>query len=403
MTAAQALELIGRTVAPVTESGEVPLDAAAGRILARDVVAPMQVPPHANAAVDGYAVFHADLDPAGETVLPVTARVAAGERRVPAGRRGEAFRIFTGAPMPEGCDTVVMQENVRVDGDRAALAPGTRRGANRREAGEDVRVGSTILRAGRRLQPTDIGLAASVGLTGLACRRRLCVALFSTGDEVVEPGEALAPGAVYDANRHALRALLEGLGCAVTDLGILPDRARETRDAIVDAASRHDALVTSGGVSVGDEDHVQRTVREHGTLHAWYMAIKPGRPLVLGEVGDAAFVGLPGNPAAAMVTFLRFARPLLLRLAGARSVEPRVFSVRAAFARDKKGGRREYVRVHLRRGPCGALEARAFEREGAGLLSSLVETDGLAELPEDMTRLEPGRMVDVLPFSEVMG
>ncbi len=402
MTAAEALDLIARIAVPVTAAEEIPLARAAGRILARDIVSTMDVPPHANAAVDGYAFFHDDLALTGETFLPVTARVAAGMALDRRARRGEAIRIFTGAPMPDGCDTVAMQENVRTEGDSIVLDSRTRRGANRREAGEDIAAGSTILRQGRRLRPFDIGLAASAGLTVLPCRQQLRVALFSTGDEVTDPPGVLRPGAIFDANRHALRALLEGVGCTVTDLGVLPDDAAATRNAILDSAGQHHALMTSGGVSVGDEDHVQRTIREHGTLHAWYMAIKPGRPLVLGDIGNATFIGLPGNPAAAMVTFVRFARPLLLRLGGADDVAPKTFDVRSAFGRNKKGGRREYVRVHLRRGGDGVTEAHAFDREGAGLLSSLVDTDGLAELPEEMTRLEAGDMIEVLPFSEVL-
>ncbi len=402
LTAAQALAAIARAARPLPAIAEVPLARACGRILAEDVTAAMDVPPHANAAVDGYAFFHDDLAGDGPTVLPVTGRVAAGRRLGRPARRGEAVRIFTGAPMPEGADTVAMQEDAREEGGIVTLPPGLRRGANRRRAGEDVRAGSVVLRAGRRLRAPDVGLAASLGRVRLACRLPLRVALFSTGDEVEEPGRPLAPGAIYDANRYAIAGLLRGLGCRVSDLGILPDDARRTEDAILAAAEGHDALLTSGGVSVGDEDHVGRTVAERGTLHAWHLAIKPGRPLLLGQVGAAAFVGLPGNPAAAMVTFLRFARPLLLRLAGALEVEPRTFAVRAAFARDKKGGRREYVRVHLERAADGVLEARAFAREGAGLLSSLVATDALAELPEDMTRLEKGAMVEVLPFGEAM-
>ena len=403
MPVARALALIEEIGRPLTGVETVPLGAAAGRVLAEDVVAAMDVPPHDNSAVDGYAVFHDDLAAEGETVLPVAGRTAAGHPLGHAAARGSAIRIFTGAAMPEGPDTVFMQEDVRLDGDRVVLPPGLKRGANRRRAGEDVARGSTILRAGRRLRPQDVGLAGSIGLAALPCRAPLGVAVFSTGDEVVEPGRPLAPGAVYDANRYALMALLRGLGVTVTDLGILPDRNARTAAAIAEAANHHDVLLTSGGVSVGEEDHVRATLMEHGTLHAWYLAIKPGRPLMLGQIHGTVFIGLPGNPAAAMVTFLRFARPLLLRLAGATEVEPILFPVRAAFERRKKAGRREYVRVSLRLATDGVLEAHAFAREGAGILSSLVDTDGLAELPEDMTRLEKGAMIDVLPFSEVIG
>lgn len=402
MTAAQALAAIARIARPVTEAESVALGRACGRILAEDIAATMDVPPHANAAVDGYAFFHADLATAGPTLLPVVGRAAAGRVLARPVRRGEAVRIFTGAPMPPGPDTVAMQEDAREQGGQVALPAGLRRGANRRLPGEDVRAGSVVLEAGRRLRAPDVGLAASLGLTRLPCRAPLQVALFSTGDEVREPGQPLDPGAIYDANRHAVAALLRGLGCRVSDLGILADDARTSAQAILAAARGHHVLMTSGGVSVGEEDHVRHIVARHGALHAWHLAIKPGRPLMLGRLRGATFVGLPGNPAAAMVTFLRFARPLLLRLAGARRVQPRTFAVRSAFARDKKGGRREYVRVHLEPGQDGVLEARAFAREGAGLMSSLVATDALAELPEDMTRLEQGAMIEVLPFSEAM-
>ncbi len=399
----QALALIAQIGQPLTGPEPVPLAAACGRVLAEDIVAPMNVPPHDNAAVDGFAVFHDDLAADGETRLPVTGRITAGHPLERQARRGEALRIFTGAAMPQGPDTIFMQEDVALEGDTVVLPAGIRRGANRRHAGEDIAEGSIILPAGRRLRPQDVGLASSVGRASLPCRSPLRAAVFSTGDEVMEPGRPLRPGAVYDANRYAVMGLLRGLGVQVTDLGILGDQSERTRAAIAEAARHHHILMTSGGVSVGDEDHVRATLLEQGRLHAWYLAIKPGRPLMLGQIHDTAFIGLPGNPAAAMVTFLRFARPLILRLAGATEVEPTFFAVRCAFERRKKPGRREYIRVSLKPGEDGVLEAHAFAREGAGILSSLVDTDGLAELPEDMTRLEKGAMIQVLPFSEVIG
>jgi molybdopterin molybdotransferase len=297
----------------------------------------------------------------------------------------------------------MMQEDTSEDGDRVVLMPGIRQGANRRHAGEDVKAGSLILAKGHRLRPQDVGLAASIGLARLPCYAPLSAAVFSTGDEVVEPGRDLAPGAIYDANRYALIGLLKGLGCRVADLGILADQGPATETALLEAARGHDLLITSGGVSVGEEDHIRATIERLGTLHAWHMAIKPGRPLMLGQLAQTPLIGLPGNPAAAIVTFLRFARPLILRLAGATEVDPLLFKVRAAFTRKKKTQRREFVRVRLKRGADGELEAHAFPREGAGIMTSLVEADGLAELPEGMTRLETGVMIDVLPFSEVIG
>ncbi|MCH7554513.1 MAG: molybdopterin molybdotransferase MoeA [Proteobacteria bacterium] len=401
MTVDEALAVIDAVAKPVTDGEPVDLGRAAGRILAEDVVADHDVPPHDNAAVDGYAVFFDDLDGAGETRLPVVGRIAAGHPLGRAARRGEALRIFTGAPMPCGPDTVMMQEDCRVDGDDVIILPGIKRGSNRRTAGEDIAAGSVILSRGRRLRPQDIGLAASAGRSRLTVHGRLRVALFSTGDELRDPGEALIPGTVYDANRYALSALLDGLGCAVTDLGILPDDLAAVRDALGAAAAGHDLMFTSGGVSVGDEDHVRAAVGELGSIHFWRLAIKPGRPLALGQIGKVPFVGLPGNPAAAMITFLRFARPLILRLSGASHVAPLLFRVRAGFDHKKKLDRREWVRARLETGDDGDLVAVKFPREGAGILSSLVESHGLVELPEEMTQLTRGTMVDFLPFSEV--
>ena len=280
----------------------------------------MNLPPHANSAVDGYAVAHADLLPDRETDLPVGGRAAAGHRLDRALHRGEAIRIFTGAPMPEGADTVLMQEDcVAADG-RVRLKPGIRKGANRRHAGEDVALGETALAAGRRLGPADLGLAAALGHHELPVFRRLRVALLSTGDEVREPGMTLPPGAIYDANRFMLKALLESLGCVVTDFGIRPDREAALADTLAAASAEHDLIVTSGGVSTGEEDHVKGAIERVGTLHFWRLAIKPGRPVALGQVGRVPLIGLPGNPVAVVVTFAVLARPLILKLAGSQAV-----------------------------------------------------------------------------------
>lgn len=397
-----ALALLAGRVGPVTATEAVPLSGALGRVLATDLVAPFNVPPHDNAAVDGYAVFFDDLSADRPTELPVTARVAAGQWLGRPAARGEAVRIFTGAPMPAGMDTVFMQEDCRSDGVTVVLPAGIRRGVNRRLAGEDVRVGSVVLAAGRRLRPEDIALAASLGHATLTVRCRLRVAVFSTGDELRQPGQALEPGAVYDANRFALIALLIRLGCAVTDLGILPDRFETIRDALAEAAATHDALITSGGMSTGEEDHVKPAVEAGGRLDFWRLAIKPGRPVALGRVRDAVFVGLPGNPVAVVVTFLRIARPILLRLMGASDEMPRAIPVRATFTHKKKPGRREFLRGSLTRGDYGVLEATKYPRDGAGVLSSLVESEGLIELPEDLARVEPGMTVDFLPFKEFL-
>lgn len=407
ISTAEALSLLSERIVPVIETEQMALRAAAGRVLAEDIVADRNVPPHDNSAVDGYAVYFDDLDPTSEVVLPLAGRAAAGHPMDGAARRGAAVRIFTGAPTPAGegggpgPDTVLMQEDCVEEDGAVRIPPGIERGANRREAGEDIRAGSVILNRGRRLRPQEIGLAASVGRAEFEVFAPLAVAVFSTGDEICEPGEAAPEGSVYDANRYTLLALLDGLGCAVSDLGILPDRLDSIRDALDAAARDHGLIVTSGGMSVGEEDHVKAAVEALGSLHFWRLAIKPGRPIALGQVGRVPFVGLPGNPVAAMVTFLRIARPLILGLLGCTDVAPTLYRVRADFDHKKKENRREWVRARLAVDQSGALVAHKFPRDGAGILSSMVEADGLVELPEDLTRLEAGTMVDFLPFSEV--
>jgi molybdopterin molybdotransferase len=401
----EARKLLSEVITPVTASEPVALPQALGRILAEDLVSPVAIPPAPNSAVDGFAVYHADLDPEQETRLPVTGRIAAGQQDLPEARRGAAVRIFTGARLPAGedggPDTVMMQEDCTLDGDTVVIKPGIKKGANARRAGEDVEIGATVLQAGQRLRAQDVGQAAAVGRREVMVSTRLRVGLFSTGDELREPGADLEPGAIYDSNRYTIHALLTGLGCAVDDLGILPDNFDAVRAALDAAKGKHDLLVTSGGVSVGEEDHVKAAVEALGKLHLWRLAVKPGRPIALGQVGLVPFVDLPGNPVAVVVTFLTMVRPLILRLMGGRDAPPHTFRVRAGFNHKKKKDRREWIRAHLEEDGSGGLTARKFPRDGAGILSSLVAADGLIELPEDLTRLETGAMVDFLPFSEV--
>lgn len=408
MTVEDALDRVRARLRPVTAIETVGLDAALGRVLAETVVSAMNVPPHDNAAVDGWAVYVDDLAVDDETRLPVAGRAAAGVPLGTAQPRGQAVRIFTGAPMPAGPvgepgpDTVLMQEDCRLEGEVVIIPAGIKRGANRRFAGEDVIAGATILTPGCRLRAQEIGLAASIGRTRLRVRAPLRVAVFSTGDEVREPGSVLVAGTIYDSNRHTLKALLHGLGCTVTDLGILGDEPARIRAALTAAAGDHDVLITSGGVSTGEEDHVRAAVEVEGRLDAWRLAIKPGRPVALGVVRGAAFLGLPGNPVAVVVTFLALARPVLLGLMGADIIPPTRFPVTASFDFKKKTGRREYVRVSLDVDASGQLIACKAGRDGAGVLSSLVAADGLLELHEDATGLAKGETAAYLPFSEVM-
>lgn len=401
MSVEEAQALIVARIPPAEGEEQVPLTAARGRVLARDLVAATPLPPFANAAVDGWAFRHVDLRADGPTRLVEAGRLAAGQSAMQAVAAGQAVRVFTGAPMPPGAETCVMQEDVTRDGPAILVPPGLKRGANARPAGEDVALGAVALPAGRVVGPAEAGLAAALGQAVLAVRRRPRVGVFSTGDELAEPGGALGPAQTYDSNRFTLLSLLAGLPCEASDLGILPDDPARTAAALAEAARGHDLLLTSGGVSTGEEDHVRAAIEAGGRLVFWRLAVKPGRPAAMGVVEGTPVVGLPGNPVAAVVCFLHLARPLLLRLAGAEDRALPRFAVTADFAYRKKAGRREYVRVTLA-GEAGTTLARKFPREGAGLLTSLTESHAFAELTEDVTTVAPGDRVQVLPFAGML-
>jgi len=400
--------MIGERVAAVAETERIPLHGARGRVTAADVKAPVDLPPFDNSAVDGYAVRHADLRADGDTRLTVAGRLTAGISADLTLGRGQAIRIFTGAAMPAGADTVFMQEDITVDGAHVVVPAGLKPGANRRLAGEDVPLGHVVLPAGTVLEAPHVALAAALGLTGIEVRRRLQVAVFSTGDEVIEPGSARGGAAIFDSNRFLLVELLERLGAMVTDLGILPDEPEALARALGQAAGQHDLVLTSGGVSTGEADHVRSAVERIGSLVFWRVAIKPGRPVAMGVIRGgnaqtAAFVGLPGNPVAVFVTFVRVVKPLLRRLAGAQPQALVALPVRAAFAYKKKKDRREYVRVALRRAEDGEIEAVKHPQDGAGILTSLTETDGLLEFPEDVTSIEAGARIGFLSYAQLTG
>ncbi|MBW0004009.1 MAG: molybdopterin molybdotransferase MoeA [Hyphomicrobiales bacterium] len=396
-----ALVLIAERFEPVAEQEVVPLSRADRRVLAEDVLSPMALPPFANSAVDGYAVRHLDLAPQGSTKLPLRGRVAAGGAANGLTAQGVAVRVFTGAPLPDDADTVFMQEDVVPTPSHVILPPGLRRGANLRHAGEDVAKGAILLPAGRRMKPQDVALAAAVGLSSIPVRRRLKVALFSTGDELAEPGQPLPNGAIYDSNRLLLSSLLQRFGAEVSDLGILRDDRSDLATHLATAARAHDLILTSGGVSTGEEDHVKAAVEAVGKLVFWRLAIKPGRPVAMGMINGVPFAGLPGNPVAVFVTFSHVVRPLLARLSGMKLAPPECFKVRSAFSYQKKPGRREYARVTLRTSSDGSVEAVKHPREGAGILTSLTETDGLAELPEDISAVAPGDIIGFLPYAMI--
>ena len=413
---------------PVADIEQVDSFAACGRVLAAAQHSALDVPPRDNSGMDGYAVNRADV-PAAGTVLPVSQRIPAGSVGTPL-RRGTAARIFTGAPVPPGADAVVMQERCAHEGEGVAINHVPREGENIRRAGEDIRRGAEILAAGTRLNPQETGLAASVGLAKLPVFRRLRVGVFFTGDELVMPGEPLPEGAIYNSNRYTLRGLLERLGCEVTDLGIVPDRLDATRAVLREAAAGNDLIVTSGGVSVGEEDHVKPAVEAEGELNLWKIAIKPGKPLAFGKVsrrdtaaahaaaippapfpgrgvagargqsplgGEAAFIGLPGNPVSSFVTFVMLVRPFVLRAQGAARTAPRGLMMRADFDWPKPDRRREFLRARI--DGEGGLEL--FPNQSSGVLSSCAWADGLVDNPSGQT-IRRGDLVRFLPFSELL-
>ncbi len=366
---------------PLTEVETLETGSALGRVLARAQSAAVDVPGYDNSAMDGYAVRAAELGARGPARLRVTQRIAAGEQGAPLGA-GEAARIFTGAALPEGADAVVMQEHCEVDGDGVWVPGPVAPGQHVRPRGNDIAAGAEVLAAGTRLRPQEMGLAASVGLARLPVTRRLRVAVFSSGDELMAPGEPLAPGCIYNSNRYTLRGLLAALPCETLDLGVVEDTLEATRGALRRAAEAADLIVTSGGVSVGEEDHLKDAVVSVGRLELWQVAVKPGKPLAYGRVGDADFLGLPGNPVSTLVTFCLFVRPFILRRAGATDVLPRPVPVRAGFEWPRPRDRREYVRARLERSADGGGVATLFPKQGSDVLSSAVWAQGLVEIPE---------------------
>src|SRR5499426_163168 len=400
----EALAILQQRLRPVAQPARVPLAEALNRILAQAVVAGHDVPAHTNAAVDGYSFAAADYGGDAVTTLELRGRAAAGHPLLGLAEKATAARIFTGAVMPEGHDTVAMQEDVETaiaDGRTIVRIPrGLKPKANVRKAGEDLTAGTTVLEAGTVLGPQDLAALASLGCAEVPCYARLRVATLSSGDEIVRPGSALRPGQVYDANTPMLHGLIAGMGASAADLGVLPDEQGIVRRRLAEAARRFDVIITSGGASRGEEDHLVAALDALGKRHLWQLAIKPGRPMSFGQIGDCIVVGLPGNPVAVFVCFLLYVWPLLRRMGGAAWPEPRRYRLPALFAfPGRKAGRREFWRGMLKQTPHG-LAVDKFPRDGSGLISGLRAADGLIEIPEDVPEVKWGDPVAFLPFSE---
>lgn len=399
----EALEILKKGVSCVVETEEVRLENALERLLAEDITAPRNVPLADNSAVDGYAFRHSDFDDAGG-FFPLHQRIAAGHASNVNLAPWAAARIFTGAVMPPGADTVAMQEDCEThqqDGKDFVIIPqGLKLGANCRKAGEDVAEGAAILEGGQRLRPQDLAAIASTGRAQVRVFKKLKVALVSTGDEIRRPGDLITIGDVYDSNHFLLQGLCTTLPVEIQDLGILKDDAALVETTLKKAAEEFDVVLTTGGASRGEEDHMLQALDTLGSRHMWQLAIKPGRPMMFGQIGRCTFLGLPGNPVAAMVCFLNYVRPVMNVLAGGDFLQPQSFLIPAAFdVPKKKPDRREFYRGFLRTDDTGQTVAHKFMRDGSGLITGLREADGLIEIPEDVTKISQGDLVRFLPFS----
>lgn len=408
LSTAEALATLLSAASPIDGTESIPTLDALNRVLSADVMSPLDVPPMNTSSMDGYAIRTEDLASDGNRRLPVSQRIPAGHAPEPL-QPGTAARIFTGATVPPGADAIVMQEQTEAAGNEVTILHGPAPGEWITAQGADIRSGSIILPAGTRLTPQALGLAASVGCAELQVRRRVKVAVFFTGDELTMPGEPLKPGAIYNSNRFTLRGLLEKLGCEVTDYGIVPDKLDATRATLREAAQAHDLILTCGGVSVGEEDHVKPAVEAEGRLSMWQIAMKPGKPLAFGAVRRAAqqttaaasaetfFIGLPGNPVSSFATFLLFVRPFVLRLAGMQTVAPRALSLRADFTQKKADRRNEFLRARIN--PAGGLDL--FPNQSSAVLTSTVWGDGLIDNPPNHA-ISVGETVRFIPFSELL-
>jgi molybdopterin molybdotransferase len=411
LATADALATLLSAASPLAGTESIPTLEALNRVLAADVTSPLDVPPMNTSSMDGYAIRTADLTAQGNGRLSVSQRIPAGHAPQPL-QPGTAARIFTGATVPAGADAIVMQEQTEAAGAEVTLLHRPQPGEWITAQGADIRSGSIILPAGTRLTPQALGLAASVGCAELVVRRRVKVAVFFTGDELTMPGEPLQPGAIYNSNRFTLRGLLEKLGCEVTDYGIVADKLDATRATLREAAEAHDLILTCGGVSVGEEDHVKPAVEAEGRLAMWQIAMKPGKPLAFGAVRRAArqgesaagaamaetfFIGLPGNPVSSFATFLLFVRPFILSLAGVRTVAPRALSLRADFTQGKADRRNEFLRARIN--PAGGLDL--FPNQSSAVLTSTVWGDGLIDNPPNHA-ISMGETVRFIPFSELL-
>ncbi len=395
----KARAVIRSFLTPISETEHLPVRLALGRVLAEDIVSTMNVPAHDNSAMDGYALRHADLAGDGPTALKVIGTAFAGKAFGGGPAKGECVRVMTGAVMPAGCDTVVIQEIVKTEGDTALIPPGQKQGQNRRFAGEDLALGKVVLKAGQPVHPAELGLIASLGIGEITVRRRVRVAFFSTGDELVSVGTPLKEGQVYDSNRYTLWGMLARLDVEIIDLGVVPDDPHSLEHAFIDASAKADAVITSGGVSVGEADFTRKLLGQMGEVLFWKIAMKPGRPMAFGKIGKAHFFGLPGNPVAVMVTFHQFVRDALLHIAG-RSDDTTLplLKMPCTSSIKKSPGRTEYVRGRMTQAPTGDWQVTITGSQGSGVLRSMSEANCFIVLGHAQASVKPGDAVSVQVF-----
>ncbi len=372
---------------------------ALGRVLAQPITSTLNVPPLDNSAMDGYVTRYSDLNAEGETSLTISQRIAAGYVGDKL-EEGTAARIFTGAPIPEGADTVIMQEQCQQQDDKVIISGRVAKGDHIRRAGEDITEGNEVMSVGQKLRPQDLGLIASVGVAEINVFKKITVAIFSTGDELLMPGDPVEPGKIYNSNRYTLTGLLQKAGCDIIDLGCIEDDLDATVDAMQKAAEQADVIMTTGGVSVGEEDYIKLAIDKLGSVEMWRVAMKPGKPVAFGEVNKTPFIGLPGNPVSVFVTFCLFARPVLRTMQGCNDILPRKFKVTAGFDWPRKGPRREFVRGQLVMDEHGQQHAQTYSSHSSGVLTSTTWAQGLIEIPEN-TSFEKGAVLNWLDFSEL--
>ena len=399
MSLDKAVRTLLESLSKLEETESVPLIDCVGRVLTEDLIAPINVPPHTNSAMDGYALRSSDLEPA-PTMLNISQRIIAGSLGTEL-LKGEAARIFTGAPLPDGADCVAMQENCIVNGEKVEVLDKLNYGDNLRFAGEDIKIGSTLLESGVRLAPQDIGLAASVGLARLSVKRRLRVALISTGNELIQPGEQLLPGQIYNSNLYSLSALLKGMSCEIVYSGIVRDDFEETKKLLLETALEADCIITTGGVSVGEEDHVKAAIEANGYLDLWKLAIKPGKPFASGKIKGTQVFGLPGNPVSAFVTFLLLVKPCLLSILGCNDGQAQGQAVKAHFSVGSASDRQEYLRVSLQLDDRGIASMTPYQNQSSGVGASLAKADGFAVVPPH-TKVSQGDYLEFISFAELL-